>query len=90
VLAGVNTGNRRTRMRHSAGEEALSFSNLSMQLYYTPARVQPGSTGLWKLADALPHIGRATATMRLVIADATPTAATNEIACGNIGQSGGR
>ncbi len=36
-------------------------------------------------AGALPDIGRATATMCLGIADATPTAAANEIACRRVG-----
>ena len=56
--------------------------------------LQPGSTAtgfdrIFLLADALPDIGRSTATMCLMIADATPTAAANEIACGHIGQSDG-
>jgi len=60
-----------------------------MQQYYNPARRQPDSTELLVLAEPLPDIGRATATMCLMIAEATPTAATNEIACGRIGQSDG-
>jgi len=40
--------------------------------------------------STLPDIGWTTATMRLRIADATPTAATNEIASGYGGQRDGR
>jgi hypothetical protein len=39
------------------------------------------------MGSVLPDIGRATATMCLRIAYATPTAATNEIACRYVGQS---
>ncbi|MDU6239379.1 MAG: hypothetical protein E6614_10520, partial [Bradyrhizobium sp.] len=44
-------------------------------------------TGSLILADALPDIGRTAAAGCSMIADTTPTAATNEIACGPIGQS---
>jgi hypothetical protein len=56
-----------------------------MPNYFKPVRLQPDSAGLLVLAD----IGRATATMCSMIADAPPTAANNEIAFGHIGQSHG-
>jgi hypothetical protein len=39
---------------------------------------------------ALPDIGRATATVCLMVAHATPTAAADEIACRHVGQCDGR
>jgi hypothetical protein len=55
-----------------------------MQHDYNP---EPDVTGLLILADALPDIGRTVAAGCSMIADTTPPAAANEIACGPIGQS---